>query len=87
MAEVFALVLLGAGVLGAFVVDVSLFVIARRVAPAARRGKAHAAGAIGALASALIYLLIAPVPPAWLLPGLAMVVCNSYIGFHLDNMA
>ena len=82
-----ALALLFAGVAGAFVVDVAVFAAARRAAPAARRGKAHAVAALSALAAAAIYFVGAGIPPAWVIPGLAMVMCNSYIGFHLDNMA
>ena len=82
-----ALTLLFAGVFGAFVVDVAVFVAARRAQPAARRGKAHAIAASAALAAAGIYFAGVRVPAAWILPGLVMVICNSYIGFHLDNMA
>jgi len=46
-----ALALLFAGVAGAFVADVAIFAAARRAWPAARRGKAHAAAALGALAA------------------------------------
>jgi hypothetical protein len=82
-----ALALLFAGVLGAFLVDIAVFAGARRARPAARRGKAHAVAALIALAFAALSFVSAGVPPAWIVPGLAMVLCNSYIGFHLDNMA
>jgi hypothetical protein len=81
------LVLFFAGVAGAFVIDAAVFVAARRAAPAARRGKAHALAALVALLAAAIYLLAISGLSAWLVPGLVMVLCNSYIGFHLDNMA
>ena len=87
MADWCALALLFAGVLGAFLVDVAVFTGVRRARPSARRGKAHAMAALGALASAAIFFVGSGVPPAWIVPGLTMVVCNSYIGFHLDNMA
>lgn len=87
MADWIALVLLFAGVAAAFLVDAAVFAAARRLRPAARRGAAHAAAALGALALAAIYFAVAGIPPAWVVPGLAMVACNSYIGFHLDNMA
>lgn len=87
MADWCALALLFAGVLGAFLVDVAVFAGVRRERPTARRGKAHAIAVLSALASAVIFFVGAGVPPAWIVPGLAMVLCNSYIGFHLDNMA
>ena len=82
-----ALALLFAGVLGAFFIDIAVFVVARRARPAARRGKAHAISAVAALVAAAIYFVAVRVPGAWIVPGLVMVFCNSYIGFHLDNMA
>jgi hypothetical protein len=82
-----ALALLFAGVLGAFLVDVAVFVGARRARPEARRGKAHAISAVAALVAAAIYFIAVRIPGAWIVPGLVMVFCNSYIGFHLDNMA
>ena len=87
MDSAIALVLFFVGVAAAGVVDVAVFIIARRASPAARRGKAHAIAALGALLLAAVYFLVVHVPQPWLLPAIAMVVCNSYIGFHLDNMA
>lgn len=76
-----------AGIAGAFIVDIAVFVAARRAQPAARRGIAHASGALAALASAAIFFVGTRIAPAWVVPGLVIVLCNSYIGFHLDNMA
>jgi len=82
-----ALILFSSGVTAAFVVDVVVFIAARRASPAARRGKAHAIAALAALVFAAAYFFVIPVSESWAVPALAMVICNSYIGFHLDNMA
>ena len=82
-----ALALLFVGVVAAFVVDVTVFVAMRRASPAARRGKAHAIAALAAVLFAAGYFLAVHGPQPWVVPALVMVVCNSYIGFHLDNMA
>jgi hypothetical protein len=79
-------VLLFGGVAAAFGVDCGVFIVARRGWPAARRGAAHAAGALAALAFAAIGFVWIAIPAPWVVPGLAMVVCNAYIAFHLDNM-
>lgn len=87
MADAGALLALFGAVAAAFGVDVALFAAARRLRPTARRGTAHALAALCALAAAAALFALAGVPVPWFGPGLAMVACNAYVGFHLDNMA
>ena len=87
MGDAAALLALIAGVAGALAADVIIFAAFRRAAPRARRLSAHAAGATGAIVVGFACFASTAVPAGWLVPGLAMVACNSYIGFHLDNMA
>ncbi len=87
MADVGALLVLFAGVAGAFVADVAVFAAVRRASPAARRGLAHSVAALAALTLAAVYFVASEIPAPWVIPGLVMAACNSYIGFHLDNMA
>jgi hypothetical protein len=82
-----SLVLLAAGVAAAFLVDIAAFALARRARPQARRGAAHGIAALAAAAAFATFFAAAPaLPGGLLLPGLAMVLSNAYVGFHLDNM-
>jgi hypothetical protein len=87
VADAGALLALFGGVAGVFVADAAVFAAVRRASPPARRGLAHSIAGLAALALAAVYFIASTIPAPWVIPGLVMVACNSYIGFHLDNMA
>src|SRR6185436_7042271 len=63
-----------------------VFVLARRLRPG-RRGHSHAAAAAAAVILFIaLYLALAPLGGIFLVPGLAMILCNAYVMFHFDNM-